>query len=378
MPRIFAGIFASEDGFKVRAVHLAASLLIVAAICAAGADAFPPVGRPPAPAAQYRSVGAKGADMPVFTLDDDGFPLQCGRAEADGEHLTIHPYASGRAALDMQENTALLMDADLRSLWALLPDRQRDELRVTFGDFVASFRVALRRTLQSPAFEREYRPPLKDILGRALGQAFASSAVRSAWMTALASTDQKALDDLLSTIRPIAVDKAESLLWDTVSGYTINLFEKKGEPDRGVITQVLTETLKDARSQDALAQALPALMDTPEMNAFVAALSTEFAAALFRDERFLPLLSRMVNDVYVVADADARMVGHAAQSFLHTLPAKFIGLRHSGDHNALAAFVLTTLAKGRQGRFVVLASPRHAQRLTTSGSVRILARIDPQ
>ncbi|MBF0129449.1 MAG: hypothetical protein HQL33_05625, partial [Alphaproteobacteria bacterium] len=58
MPRIFAGIFASEDGFKVRAVHLAASLLIVAAICAAGADAFPPVGRPPAPAAQYRSVGA--------------------------------------------------------------------------------------------------------------------------------------------------------------------------------------------------------------------------------------------------------------------------------------------------------------------------------
>lgn len=377
MQQVVAGVFASEDGFGAKAAHIAASLLIVVVIGFAGADVFPSIGHSGVAAAQYRFVGPRGSGIPVFELDDEGFPLQCGRADADGERLGIYPYVSGLTTLATPGNTAILMDADLRSLWALLPDRQREALSVTFGDLTATFREALRHTLQSPAFEREYRPALRDILGRSFAQAFSTPSVRGAWMAALVSVDPKSLDDLLSALRPIAVDKAETLLWDTVSGYTVNLFEKSAENDRSALSRMLTETLKDPRSQDALAHSLPILMETPAMNAFIAALATEFAAALSKEQRFLPLLSQMINDTYVIADGDARMVGLAAQSLLQTLPAKFIGLRHSGDHNALAAFVFTSLAKGRQGRFIVIASPKHAQRLTVSGGARVLARIDP-
>ncbi|MEO5375583.1 MAG: hypothetical protein H7840_15150 [Alphaproteobacteria bacterium] len=377
MPQVLAGIFSSEDGFKVRPAHLVASLLIVVAIAAAAVDIFPAIGHAPI-AARYHTIAPAETHIPVFLLGDDGFPLQSGRADTDGRQLVIRPYANGKAALAAPENAVILMDADLRSLWALLPDRQREGLRGTLGDFVTTFREALRHTLQSPTFEHEYRPALREILGRSFGQTFASPAVRSAWLAAVASADPKALDDLLSAVRPVAVDKAESLLWDSVSGYALTLFERKKEaPDRGAMARILTETLKDPRSQDALARTLPVLVETPEMNAFIATFGTEFTAALFRDDRFTSLLSRMANDAYVIADGDARRMGQAAQSLLHTLPSGFIGLRHDGDHNALAAYVFTSLARGRQGRFVVVAPPHSVQRLTASGNITVLARIDP-
>lgn len=373
---MLAAVFSTGDGFKVRVVHVAMSLLIVVLIGAAAADVFPAIGSQATSAVRYRAPGTRGANMPVFLLEEDGFPLQCGRADADGERLAIRPYANGRAPLAAPGTTAILMDADLRSLWTLLPDRQRAELRENFSDFVGTFHEALRKTLRSPAFDHEYRPVLRDILGRAFGRAFASPPVRGAWLAAIAAADPKAVDDLVASLRPVAVDKAETVLWDAVSGFTANLFGKKDGTEQGALTRVLTETLKDPRGQDALARNLPPLIETPEVNALVAVLSTQFANALIEDDRFLPLVSRMVNDAYVVADGDARMVAQAAQSLLHSLPTKFIGLRHPGDHNALASFVFATLAKGRQARFVVLASPGHIQRLTASGSVRVLAKIE--
>lgn len=372
----FTGPAAAGAG-PMKTAHTVASLLIVGAIAAAAVDASPPAARQHAPAAVYRLAGAVAADMPVFTLGDDGFPVQAGRARADGGHLTVVPYAGAATTLSDAANTAILFDADLRSLWALLPDRQRQELHGILTKLVASLRAAVRRTLQSPLFESQYRPILRDVLDRALSRAVAAPAARDAWLAAVASADPKAIDDLVTAIRPVALDKAESVLWDAVSGLLAPF--SRNDKDRGAMAQVVTETLKDSRSHEAFARTLPKLVGTREMNAFVSVLAGEVGSAMLEDERLLSLLNRMIGDAEVVSDADTQLLGNSAQTLLHALPAKFIGLRHEGDHNALASFVLTTLAKGRHGRFVVVAEPDHARRLVAVGGtgLRILPRAEP-
>ncbi|MFN3077636.1 MAG: hypothetical protein ABT940_12285 [Alphaproteobacteria bacterium] len=350
-----------------------ASAVILLAIAFTALQILPPSAR--TTVAEYRLSGGGISDveatLPVFRLEEDGFPVKCGQAALTGDgRLRFTPYGGNRSILSDPSIQALLFDADPVALWTLLPDHQRTEIRRMLSDFVISLRRTWQKAVREPAFDSEYRPMVRDIADRALERAMNQPRTRTAWQEAVANIDPTTLDDMMASLRPILVDKAGTALWTTVTDYTSKLFaDRRTEVEWGPLTRVLSQTLQDARGREALARAGSRLLDNPKMDAFLSILAVEFGAAMIDDDRLVPLLSRILSDFETLTASDPNLSRGALHTLLHGLPGKLMGLRTSKDHNALASFVVTSMAKARRAHFLVLASPDDFRRLAASTSL---------
>ncbi|MBF0306436.1 MAG: hypothetical protein HQL41_12395 [Alphaproteobacteria bacterium] len=333
------------------------SLILVATFMAAGWRVFPW----PSPAAGqvvFRTESGALADagsqsIPVFRLDDGMFPVRAGVARPMGaDAVRLEYYVDGDPA-----HMAVLMDADLRALWLLTPPAERQALHRAGAEFLGSFGQTARRAAASSVFISEYRPALAEIVRGALLDAWNRPSTQEAVREVVLATDRGVLDQVAAAVRPVLLEKAEGAVWQAMRDFATDLLGDKrhGPP---ATAAMLAEVLSDPRVVEALAASAPRLLSSRAVERLAAVLVEQFADALTDDPRLWPLVQRMLSDTRITP---AGGMAEATQTLLRRLPENLIRLRGPNDHNALAAHILRSLAKGRSARLILLLSP--AQRM---------------
>lgn len=328
------------------------SLTLVGAFLAAGWQVFPwPAGA--AAQALFRAesgtlAAGETQSIPVFRLDEGLFPVRSGVARPLGaDLLRLEYYGNGDPAL-----MPVLMEADLRALWLLTPPAERQALHRAGAEFLGSFGQTARRAAASPVFVTEYRPALAQIVREALLEAWDRPSTREAVREVVLATDRAVLDEVAAAIRPVLLEKAEGAVWQAVRDFATDLLgdARQGPPASAAM---LAEVLADPRVGAALAGSLPKLLSSRAVERLAAVLVEQFADALTDDRRLWPLVERMLSDTRIIP---AGGMAEATQTLLRRLPEHLIRLRGPNDHNALAAHILRSLAKGQRGRLILLLS----------------------
>jgi hypothetical protein len=305
-------------------------------------------------------TGRTGA---VFLIGDDLFPYQCGTARVETDFaVRIEPYEERNCAARLESRLVRLYEADLRVPWALIPEADRTELKAFGREAMAYLRTAMVTAVSSPYFDREYRPVLADIIRAALRRAWYAPVTQMALSRAIRDLDPVLVDRVTAGIAPIALEKAESTLWQSLRTYAGSWLGGKKGVEGTALTQVMIDLLKDERIHAHLVETLPALAASGQMTGFASTLGAEMGMALLDDPRVLPLFSRLLTD--------SRLLGESIETspfggnhLTKDLPRWLMRLRHSRDHNPLVSQVVKNLVRGRSGFLVLLLTPAQQELL---------------
>lgn len=345
---------------RVRSALL--SLLLAASALGAALRVLPPVA--PEPTAWHRLQGSTGiasGEGPVFLLDADFFPRQCGRGRlgADGI-LRLYAYAGDDCRAGVAWLSPRLLPADLRVSWALVPAAERHRLRQLGGATLGHLHEVAWQTLQAPFFVTEYLPQIETLLAAALQQAAASPAVARALAQAGEHFDRARLEALLSGLTPVVEEKIRENRWRALGDLLPVLFDSEDPAWRDTALRVFGEVLADPRVRAHLNQTLPILLTDPQAMAVGQALAVAAGQALFADPRLAELAGRLVSDRRFLG---MRPFGRDAQRLLTALPEGLLRMRHRWDHNPLATYVLRDQIRGRRGFLVLLLDAAQEQAL---------------
>lgn len=329
------------------------SLMLAGAALGAALSVLPLSGdRPAATLALQGSTGIAAGEGPVFLLDEDLFPHQCGkgRLRTDGI-LSLYPYSGEDCLAGAAWLHPLLLPADPRVPWALVPLNERNHLKRLGAATLEHLYEVLLQTLQAPFFADEYIPPIEDLLSASIKDATASPAVTRALAQAGESLDRERLEALFGGLIPVLAEKIRDNLWRTLGDLLPALFDSSDPAWREAAVQLLGEVLADPRVREHLGQTLPVLLASPQAMAVGTALAAEVGKTLLLDPRLAELTGRLVGDRRFLG---LRPFGADAERLLAALPAGLLRMRHRWDHNPLVTYVLRSQIRGERGFLVLL------------------------
>jgi hypothetical protein len=325
-----------------------------------------PPGQPTASFSLTGSFGIAPGQGPVFVLDEQLFPLQCGRARLDRNgRLRLYAYAGALCRSATAWRSPLLLPADPRVPWVLVPEPERRQLRQLGEAALSHLQAVLRRAMTAAFFVAEYRPVIEAIVSQALRDAADAPAVtRAVRRFSDSLQERQRLQGLLDGLVPVVGEKARDNLWRTLSGATATLFGSDGPRAREALVPLLDEVLADPRVRSQLAQTLPALLSDPETLALGSALVAAAGQAVAADPRLPQLLERLIGDPRFLG---LHPIGADAERLFTRLPASLLRMRHAWDHNPLATYVLRTQVRGQPAFLVLLPDAAQERQLSEAG-----------
>jgi hypothetical protein len=312
------------------------------------------------------------ASTPAFILDDQLFAHQCGRLLGGGSSkrpsdLRLVPYAGGSCAERAQTSTLVVYNADLRLLWSLLTEAERDSIADTIRETSTWLRDSLRASLTESFFISEYRPLIREILRSGLERTLERRVVRDAFERAAGSLDRPALENLVAGIVPVAIEHFEAGLWTNLQALAGGWL---GGPPSPGLTNLVSKVLNDPRVRRQLATDLPALAASPGMADAATVTAVEFIGVLLEDPRVPQLIQHLLTDRRITT-----MGVLGREALADGLPQKLLKLRSPTDHNPLSAYVVGLAMHGRSGNLLLMLTPGQYERLTPSaGSGTLLAK----
>ena len=263
---------------------------------------------------------------PAFILDDTLHARQCGRLQArDGIRLT--PYALPDCRERARRGVLVAYTADLRMLWSLLTEQERDEI-------TQSLKVT-------------------------------SHAVREEFARAMSTLDRKVVERLLAGIGPVAQDHFEAELWTNLGAVAGGVLGSgRSSP---ALTDLLLQIFNDPRVRDKLGVAAAELGSSPAMANAAMVADVEFSSVLLEDARVPQLLQQLLTDRRLT-----EMASVSRGTLGEGLPRKILKLRSKEDHNPLSAYVVNLAVHWRSGNLLLMLTPEQYQRLRPLAGAGIL------
>ncbi len=343
-----------------------ASLVLMGAVVVAAISILPWRGfdYPDAVYATLGSLNAPVGDGPVFTLGDDLFPHQCGKARLAREgRLRLYAYADPVCRDGVVALRPYLLAADLRVPWAVVPPDERRDLRDSAGTVMAQWELVSQELFHSAFFAQNYAPTFRDVLRGAIRQAWIAPATDQALARAAETFDRRQVDQLVEGIIPIFVEKARKNLWQTLHTYGEAMLGSGDKVNEEAMAKLGAEVFADPRVRTHLADTMPNVLTSREVITVGAVLAKESSKAILGDPRTLPLVGRLLTDQRFL---DLHPFSPEAEHLLRVLPVRLLRLRHRLDHNPLATYVLRTMIRGHQGFLVLMLSPQQERQLANS------------
>lgn len=342
---------------------MASALLMTSAMLAGWS--IVPVGAAKLPVVRYDlqgSTGIAGGDGPVFLLNDQQFPEQCGRAYLhEGGTLDLVPYRSKNCNIASVEWRPHLLPADLRVPWALVPPKERAQLQQLGAAAMEHLYRVAARLVHAPFFTRDYLPAIQDILGQAVETAWKAPATRQVLIQELGTLDP--MGQLTEGLLPVVIEHARGNLWRSLRAAVAALTGEVDAEQRQVLTQFVDEVFADPRIHEHLEQRLPPLLSSPQSMTIAVTLARAVGQTLVRDPRAQELVLRLFTDQRFLG---LRPLANEAQRWLMAVPEGLMRMRHRRDHNPLTTYVLHAQMRGQPRFLVLLLTPEQERQLAGS------------
>ncbi|KOR30787.1 hypothetical protein TI04_04090 [Achromatium sp. WMS2] len=309
------------------------------------------------------STGIAPGVGPLFSLDKDLFPHQCGKGtlKADGI-LVLTAYSATDCSYSVGNLRPHLLPVDIRIPWALVPDETREELhRLSVASLEHAQTVALR-LFRSPFFTQDYVPKIHEILGSSLRQIWSAPSINQTLLHATESLDQDRANELLQGLMPIVSEHARSNFWRTLRLSMSTLMGSSSRAQQEAVAQLMSEIISDPRLGERLSVTLPPLLASSGTVSIGASVIRETINALLTDPRLQDLALQLFTDRRFLR---LRPIGSDAEQLFMTLPYSLLRMRHRLDHNPLVSYVLRELLRGRSSFIVVMLSPEQEQKMST-------------
>lgn len=347
----------------------AASGLLLLSSALAAASVFPFLTGVPAVTGVYRPAGTPpgktlipGETLMVYDVMAAPKTRRSGAATVrpDGA-LNLTRY-DGRNAPAGREEPVLLV-ANVRALWVLASDAEREDLHRALNAFAGALGKAARDALTSPEFEKEYRPVLTAAVRRAAAGAWASPPVRDA-LNDLVRVSRPAVNQLTADVlRPALMERLQPALWAAVKDNTARLLDVFSgfQFDFGQIERATTAALGDPRVLRAAEETLGVVAGTPQMRILIERFTAEAADRLGKDKELVAALSRMMSDGRLAEYLAP--VGDPGLALARTAPRALAQLDEKADLNSLAADIFKSQARGQSGHLVVFMSAEDRRRI---------------
>ncbi|MGQ9366058.1 hypothetical protein [Azospirillum sp. A39] len=353
---------------RSRLAAFAAAVLLLLCFGAAGASVFPFATGLPEISASYRPpqpVGGLLPDraIPVYDLIGDVRTRRSGIAHMDQDgRIQVARYDGVEAADGRSE--AVLLSANVRTLWVLATDGDRAELRETAAAFVAAAREAIEGALASPVFAREYKPVLEASVARAFAGAWHAEATQDAAAAVLRIGQPMFREVVADDLRPALLERLTPAMWKAARGSAANLLDVFSEGftlDLAPLEDAVAGALTDERVRDGTAEAVAELAATPQVQRLAEVMATELIQRLRADDRFTATLGALFGDSRF--SANLAPIGPPALQLMRAAPRTLARLEEKADLNSLAADIFKSQARGLSGYVVIYMTPEQRDRI---------------
>lgn len=309
----------------------------------------------------HGSTGIAPGNGPIFALDEDLFPHQCGRAKLDEEGiLSLVAYSSNLCNNGVTNLRPHLLPSDLRIPWALVPNDTRTQLRkLSIASLDHAQTVALR-LFRTPFFAQDYLPQIHEILSSALKQIWNAPAIQQTLFHANETLDREQASEVLRGLLPIIAEHARQNFWNTLRVSVSALMGSQSRSQQEAIGQLVTEIISDPRIGEHLSNTLPPLLASSGTISIGTAVIREAINGLLTDPRLQELVLRLFTDRRFLR---LRPIGTDAEQLFTTLPNSLMRMRHPKDHNPLASYILRSVVRGQQNFLVILLTSEQEQQL---------------
>jgi hypothetical protein len=350
-----------------RRAALAGAAVLVALFFLAAASVYPFLTGLPQAQLVYRAAIplsglSAGQRVAVYTLRSDLLAVRSGLATADDEgRLSVARFA-GVGGLGGDEQ-AVLLAADLRTLWLLAGDAEQAELRMAGRTLIGAARGAAESALASPAFEAEYKPALTAIVRSVLAGAWNAEPTQAAFADLLRVADPVLRRTFIDSVRPALVERLRPAVWEVLKANTVNILGVVSELrlDLRPIEQAISGAMTDQRVRDGAAAMVPAVVDAPQLRRMVEVLAGEIVHRLQEDDRLAPLAGKLLADPRFAPQLTA--LGEPVLALLQALPRTLARLDDRSELNSLASDIVKTQMRGRSGQVLVFMTPDQHRRL---------------
>lgn len=309
-----------------------------------------------------------GIGASVFALRPDGIAVLFGEARQSADGVIRVALYDRLDPILVSATQAISLPGDLRLLWLLASEGERQRLRemasaLTIGASDAAFAI-----LQSPEFAADYRPRLLDAIQSALMVAWENARTQDAWAQVLQACEPLLREVAMRELRPIVASRFEgvaSRLLRANVAKLIPLFGTK-EWDLEVAEQAVQDTIAEVHGRGIPERALVRLFALREVRLFLEVFLGATGDGLLHNPALIDLVARVSTDSRF--RPALALVADPAAVLARTAPRLMVSLHDSTDLNLVASFVIHTMAAGRSDRVVVLMS---------DAQYREIAAIDP-
>lgn len=298
----------------------------------------------------------------AFVLEEDLHPRQCGTVRVTAaQTLELAPYTSEKCHAGLQRAEVVsLHPASLRLLWSLMPESDRAAIAAEGGELAQQIVQPLLAVLNSSYFKERYRDELTQTLRDALRLTWMSPNVQSAWREIVTSTNPIYMERLIDHLWPIAVEKAQAGLLDSLTSLGEALLAARDKPrlklaEDSLMGGILQDLLTDPRSQALLFETLLQVSGDPQVVSFANLFASEILLALMADPQLPALLDRLMADPRLLSRR--QQPGFDFDFLTQNLPRKLLRYRHPRDHNPLVAYLVRAILRG-EDTFVVFLMTR--------------------
>ncbi len=299
------------------------------------------------------NAGVPPGDGPLFALEADYFPRQCGRARLSGDGvLALNAYQTDSCRAAVRDLRPHLLPADLRVTWGLVPADERVRLQAMGSSAVENLRAAAGNLVKAPFFIEDYLPVIEDILRTSVRQAWNSPATRQALEGAFDSIERGPLEQLVQDLVPVVAEHARKNWWLSLRG-AAGLLVGGNDPDqRRAVSQVWADIIADPQVQKQLERHLLPVLSDPQVLAIGTLLANETVRFVLKDRRSEQVAANLARDRALL---NFRPIVADLQRLLVALPEGMMRLRRDRDreHNPLTTYVLHAQLRN-QSRFLVL------------------------
>ncbi|KOR32636.1 hypothetical protein TI05_06050 [Achromatium sp. WMS3] len=303
----------------------------------------------------HGSTGIPAGIGPIFILDQDLFPNQCGKGTLDiNGNLVLTAYANPKCHKGIGILRPHLLPTDLRIPWALVPDDTRLTLRKLSIATLEHAQTVVLRLLRTPFFNRDYAPEIQKILGNAVQQVWNAPAIHQSIQHVTETMNREQSDKILAGLLPIVTEHARRNFWRTVRVSIAALMGSKSQAQQKAIEQLMTEVIADPRVSAHISNTLPPLLASSGTAAIGATIVKEAINILIADVRLQDLILRLFTDRRFLR---LKPIGPDAEQLFMILPTSLLRMRHRLDHNPLVSYVLRNLIRRRSSFLVLMLSP---------------------
>lgn len=365
-----------------RPLLIACSLAVVAVAVYASLSILPLQPPRPDPAFAYRTEDTASpllpGTAPVFVFDQDFFPHQCGKARiATDGGAVIAPYDSDLCRTALQNAARLSVEqTSFRLLWSLIPIAERDSIGAQGREMASNLGSSFNNAVSSPYFERVYRPEMTEILRQALHRAWNAPHIRTAFSAALQSVDPALINRLVDGILPIAFEKAEVTLWESLAFMANSMLGKPVPEEQGTpVARALRAIFEDPRVHAQILDTFPEMATDPAVSRFASQFAGEIGLALVADPRVPILLTSLLTDPQL--SGDAATMGIKPSFLTRNLPQWLLRYRHPKDHNPLVSYIVRSIVRGDRSSVILVLGDAQldvARRQGLTTGIRLLDR----